>query len=311
MLNYIPDLNRLKVFHCVYEAQSLTRAATTLYVTKSAISQSIKSLEDELKEPLFIRNRKSIIPTPFADKLYQIIMPFLRQLVLVVQGSQQVKMEIFGTIRIGAPPLFTKKFLLPILANFRALHPRVHFSLTHDEVRKQIDLIIQGKLDFALVDSFDIYLSKKTPVITSKIFEESEVMACSRRYFQKYFKKNPNFQTLSQADFIAYVEDAMDIKAWFLSSFQKVPSRIDPIFILETADLILSAIRNHMGLGIVPFYLIKDEIKRGDIVVLRQQIKPLNNILSIVFLKQKAFSLAEKTFRDFFLREVKKVQALI
>lgn len=57
------DLNLLVIFECIYQNLSISKAAATLYITPSAVSQSLQRLRTQFNDPLFIRSGKGITPT--------------------------------------------------------------------------------------------------------------------------------------------------------------------------------------------------------------------------------------------------------
>ena len=64
------DLNLLVIFECIYQHLSISKAAETLYITPSAVSQSLQRLRGQLNDPLFIRSGKGITPTTVGVNLY-------------------------------------------------------------------------------------------------------------------------------------------------------------------------------------------------------------------------------------------------
>lgn len=64
------DLNLVRVFVAVYETRSLTLAGERLYVTQSAISQSLGRLRDHFDDPLFQRSGREMSPTPLAEQIF-------------------------------------------------------------------------------------------------------------------------------------------------------------------------------------------------------------------------------------------------
>lgn len=61
------DLNLLVIFECIYQHLSISKAAETLYITPSAVSQSLQRLRNQLNDPLFIRSGKGITPPPLGQ----------------------------------------------------------------------------------------------------------------------------------------------------------------------------------------------------------------------------------------------------
>lgn len=74
------DLNLLVIFECIYQHLSISKAAETLFITPSAISQSLQRLRTQLNDPLFIRAGKGITPTTAAVNLHKHLAENLNQL---------------------------------------------------------------------------------------------------------------------------------------------------------------------------------------------------------------------------------------
>ncbi|MFU0919206.1 DNA-binding transcriptional repressor CitR [Kluyvera sichuanensis] len=64
------DLNLLIIFECIYQNLSISKAAQTLFITPSAVSQSLQRLRIQLDDPLFVRSGKGISPTTVATNLH-------------------------------------------------------------------------------------------------------------------------------------------------------------------------------------------------------------------------------------------------
>ncbi len=99
----IPDLNRVKVFYVVYKSTSLIKAAHVLNITRSAVSQSLKALEEELQTKLFIRDSKKILPTEPAELLFRAIEPFMTELQATIAQIETGKNSPAGHLRIHHP----------------------------------------------------------------------------------------------------------------------------------------------------------------------------------------------------------------
>ena len=65
------DLNLLVIFECIYQHLSISKAAESLYITPSAVSQSLQRLRAQFNDPLFIRSGKGIAPTTTGLNLKQ------------------------------------------------------------------------------------------------------------------------------------------------------------------------------------------------------------------------------------------------
>src|SRR5699024_12626076 len=74
------DLNLLVIFECIYQHLSISKAAESLYITPSAVSQSLQRLRAQFNDPLFIRSGKGIAPTTTGLNLHHHLEKNLRGL---------------------------------------------------------------------------------------------------------------------------------------------------------------------------------------------------------------------------------------
>jgi len=129
------DLNELQFFVQVSQARSFTLAANRLGVPKSSVSRAIVRLESRLGVRLVERTTRSVALTE-AGELYldrcQRMLEEAEQADLAI-GALQAKPR--GRLRVGAPVMFARAILGPILGDFLALYPelRVHLQLTGGE----------------------------------------------------------------------------------------------------------------------------------------------------------------------------------
>ncbi|MDR7939315.1 LysR family transcriptional regulator [Enterobacter soli] len=88
------DLNLLVIFECIYQHLSISKAAETLFITPSAVSQSLQRLRNQLNDPLFIRSGKGITPTTVGVNLHHHLEQNLNQLeqtINIMHGSELKK----------------------------------------------------------------------------------------------------------------------------------------------------------------------------------------------------------------------------
>lgn len=89
------DLNLLIIFECIYQNLSISQAAQTLFITPSAVSQSLQRLRVQLNDPLFIRSGKGITPTTVAINLHRHLENNLNSIeeTLNIMGNSELKKE--------------------------------------------------------------------------------------------------------------------------------------------------------------------------------------------------------------------------
>ncbi len=122
------DLSQLEVFLAVAREGRFSRAAEKLHRTQSAVSQSIRKLEDEIGEPLFDRSSRDGLLTDAGHVLQE----YAERLLNLRNDAQEALVELRelhkGKLAIAANE-FTALYLLPVLAEFRRLHPMIKVTV--------------------------------------------------------------------------------------------------------------------------------------------------------------------------------------
>ena len=159
-----------KVFYYVAVSLSFSEASKKLYISQSAVSQSIKVLEKKLDQTLFIRSTKKVQLTPEGEILLRHIEPAVN---LIRRGESQI-METNtlggGQIRIGASDTICRYFLVPYLGRFHREYPKVHIKVTNQTSVKCADLLENGTVDLIFTNYPQLPLGTRQPRSVSQGF---------------------------------------------------------------------------------------------------------------------------------------------
>lgn len=123
----------LIAFIAIHEARSLRVASLRLGVTPSALSRTLRRLEDRLGLRLFNRTTRSVSPTEAGSLLYAKLAPAVAGLDRAVGDALALGGDPVGTIRLNLPRLAAELILMPRLPIFTALHPGVRLELVIDD----------------------------------------------------------------------------------------------------------------------------------------------------------------------------------
>lgn len=303
----LPDFNRLKVFYHVFTHTSVAGAARELHVTQSAVSQHLQKLESELDTALFTRLHKQLVPTAAGERLYGIVKPFVAELETGLRHLEQARDKPYGLLRLGAPREFGKEYLPGIFASFRRACPDVTFYLKLENPVILLSMMAEGKLDFAITDTFSIkgqFYGDLSNYAIEPMVEEEVILACSRRYYDQEIRGDHTFGNLIRREFISYYEGTPVIRSWFKHHYNRSLPSLTIVLQVENVHAVSSGILHHMGLGIIPSHLFREEIQSGAIQVITTDTPPLINRISLVQLQDKIPTPAEKAFQKHFRNEI-------
>lgn len=146
-------LELYRVFNEVAEAGNITAAAQTLFISQSAVSQSIKQLEAELQTRLFARNSRGVTLTADGRMLYEYVRSAMGLLETGEEKLSQSRDLQMGHLTIGASDTVTSQFLLPYLDRFHRQYPAIHIQIISGRSHKVLGLLQSGKVDIAFAST--------------------------------------------------------------------------------------------------------------------------------------------------------------
>lgn len=122
----------LQAFLAVARDQSFTKAAAKLGVTPSALSHSMKALEERLGIRLLARTTRNVSTTEAGDRLMRSIAPLFEQIAAEVEALGELRDKPAGTIRITCTDDIIELCLRPLLAEFLNTYPDIKLELFVD-----------------------------------------------------------------------------------------------------------------------------------------------------------------------------------
>ena len=136
-------LELYRVFREVAEAGNISLAAENLYLSQSAVSQSVKQLEQQLGTRLFLRSPRGVTLTEDGRLLFE----YVRSAMGLLETLQA------GTLVIGASDTVTSQFLLPHLDAFHRRYPNIHIRIISGRSYKVLGLLRAGRVDIAFASA--------------------------------------------------------------------------------------------------------------------------------------------------------------
>ena len=136
------NFNDLAAFAAVAQERSFTRAAAKMGVSQSALSQTIRALEERLGLRLLTRTTRSVAPTEAGERLFQTLAPRLSEIEAQLASLTALRDKPAGTVRITAGEHPALSLLQPALKRFLSDHPDINVELIVDY--GLTDIVAQG-----------------------------------------------------------------------------------------------------------------------------------------------------------------------
>ena len=242
-----------KVFYHVAVSLSFSEASKQLFISQSAVSQSIKVLERKLNQPLFIRSTKRVRLTPEGEVLLRHIEPAIH---LIRRGENQIletRSLNGGQLRIGASDTICRHVLVPYLSRFHKEFPGVHIKVTNRTSIGCVELLESGQADLIFTNYPNSHLEHSGPL--KKVLEFQDIFLANRNYFHL------EHQRLSFRELLNYPILMLTRKSTtseFLHNlFQQHQLDLVPEIELSSNDLLLDMAAIGLGIAFVPDYCRK------------------------------------------------------
>ena len=141
------NLELYKVFYYVAKNESITRAANELSISQPAISKSIKTLEEQINTPLFIRKRDGVSLTEAGESIYNKIKEAIELIDSAEDDIKSLTNLESGSINIGASKTIIHEYLMPHIKKFHKEYPNINIRIFTDKTSELIKKAKMGLVD--------------------------------------------------------------------------------------------------------------------------------------------------------------------
>jgi DNA-binding transcriptional LysR family regulator len=242
-----------KVFFQVAKSLSFSDAADTLFISQSAVSQSIKTLEKRLNQVLFIRSTKRVALTKEGELLLKHIEPAIN---LISRGENQLCADPKSGIqlRIGASDTICRYYLVPYLNNFHKQYPNIHIKVTNATSLQCAKLLERNEVDVIVTNSPNSALNNMMQIIPVKEFRDIFITN------QESFPLTDRPITLQELQkYPILMLDKRSTTSIFLHNlFLENSLDLVPAIELSSNDLLIDLAKIGLGVAFIPDFCVKE-----------------------------------------------------
>ncbi|PKP74615.1 MAG: LysR family transcriptional regulator [Alphaproteobacteria bacterium HGW-Alphaproteobacteria-6] len=244
------DWDKLRIFHAVADAGSLTHAGETLHLSQSAVSRQIRSLEESLGSTLFHRHARGLILTEQGELLFEATSSMNRRLETAAARIRDSEDEVFGELRVTTTTGFGTLWLAPRLTKLYERYPDLKIDLMLEE--RVLDLPMR-EADVAIrmkEPSQADLIRRRLMNIRIRLYATSEYLAAHGT--PERLSDIAEHRLISQHEGAPQVAAGASLVQHLIS--QEIRSRLT----VNHYFGVLQAVLNHLGIGVLPDYLTED-----------------------------------------------------
>ncbi|WP_413626728.1 LysR family transcriptional regulator [Luteibacter sp. Lutesp34] len=256
-----PNLNDLHVFIMVARMGSFTKAAAQLGLTQSALSHTVRALEERIGIRLLTRTTRSVAPTEAGERLLKTVGPHLDDIETELDSIGELRDKPAGTVRITTGEHALTSILWPKLLPVLRRHPdiRVEFDVSYD-----LKDIVASRFDAGVRMGEQI----EKDMIAVRIGPPMRMAAvASPTYLEAHpAPKHPRDLALHQCINLR-LPTFGGLYAWeFERNGREVHARVDGQLVFSTAPHVAAAAVEGFGVAYLPEGMVMDAVKAGKLI---------------------------------------------
>lgn len=287
------DWDKLRVFHAVADAGSLTHAGDQLHLSQSAISRQIRGLEEQLEATLFHRHARGLLLTEQGEILYEATWSMTKRLTQAAAEIQDSKDEVFGDLRVTTTAGFGTSWLAPRLPVLFRSHPEISVNL----------ILTEDTLDLAMREA-DVAIRfgepKQAELIRRPLMPVRMRLYASQDYIAEHGAPVDEADLVSRR-FISFSPSAPQPEASRVWVSSKFSSERSSHLTMNSYFGILKAAVSGLGIAALPDYVTRDYPELEN--VLPDDTSP-SFTAYFCYPQEMRRSQRVQAFRDFLMTEV-------
>ena len=283
-------LELYRVFKEVAETGNISLAAKNLYISQSAVSQSIKQLETALQARLFSRSPRGVTLTGEGQMLYEYVRSALSLLSTGEDKLSQAQQLLLGTLTIGASDTVTSLFLTPYLEAFHRRHPGIRLKIVSGRSAKVLSLLKSGVVDIAFASS----PADKTNRLDFPCFETHSVFVAGSNY-PCDFDHVYTLQEIAAFPLIL-LERKASSRVFLEQYFLKRGVTLTPEIELSSRSLLVDMAAIGLGVAGVTEEFVKRDLEHGSIRVLKTDFEIPSRTVDMCTLREVSPTAAASRF---------------
>jgi DNA-binding transcriptional LysR family regulator len=283
----------MSAFVAVAERASFAKAALHLGISRSALSETIRGLEERLGVRLLNRTTRSVALTEVGERLLSQLRPALQGLEDAVESMNVFRDKPGGNLRLTVPRPAARSIIEPKLAKFLAAYPAITLEIITDSALTDI---VRDRFDAGIRPGHRV----ARDMIALRVGEDARpTLVASSGYLDRHgVPKNP--EDLQSHNCIRQRFSSGAIASW---SFQKRGKSLDVVvkgsLIVSDGDLALRAAVDGVGIARLPLASVQDEIQSKRLVLLLQDWTPPSVGFYLYYPSRRQMPAALKAFIDF------------
>lgn len=286
MLNKYPKLHELEVFCTVAGGATTQQAAERLFVTHSAVSQSIKRLETMLEQNLFDKVGNKLVVNEYGRTLYP-------QALSLLKNAYSINRSMFlegGDLKIGGSSTVARYLFPDLIREFLTIYPKSNIQIKCGNTEEIISDVEKLTIDFGVIEGVC-----NNPHVTTRKWRD-DILVIISAVDHPLTKVKVSAENLFNSHWIMREKGSgtrREVDLWIDKYIGGISSSME----FGDSELIWKCVARGLGISCLSENIVQEPLRQKKIAKLNIKLPPLKRSMSLIVHKNKQIS---KQIIDFF-----------
>jgi DNA-binding transcriptional LysR family regulator len=296
----VVDLKSLSLLVEILEAGNLSEAARRLKMTRANVSYHLNQFERSLGLQLVRRTTRRVEPTEAGLRLVEHGRAIRRALEAAQETVETLGRTLQGRVRLSVPSGYGQLVMADWLLEFKRLHPGI-----------VLDVVFENRVEDLLRDEVDIavrVMSEPPQNVVARDMGAVRYVACASKAYASEHGLPTELDALRTTPLITATVVGRQLRVAAYLGDERHEVLLEPTLISENFLFLRQAVQAGLGVGIVPDYVVQDDIRRGEIVTALDQwrLSIFGTRMYLLYMPDRHQTRAAAAFIDFVLEQARK-----
>jgi DNA-binding transcriptional LysR family regulator len=285
----------------IIEAGNLSKAARKLKMTRANVSYHLHQLERSVGLQLVRRTTRRVEPTEVGLRLYQHGVNIQNELLAAKESVTTLGRSLQGRVRLSVPSGYGQMVMSHWLVDFKRMYPGIVLDVTFEN---RVEDLLREEIDIAIR-----VMSEPPQNLVARELAPVRFIACASREFAETHALAATLEALATAPLITSNVTGRQLRLAAYLDGQRHEVTLEPTLISENFLFLRQAVLAGLGVGIVPDYVMRDDLQRGDVLTMLDdwRLSIFGTHLFMLYMPNRHHTLAASTFIEFVLERVRGV----
>lgn len=289
------DVNALTLLVEILDAGNLSEAARRLKMTRANVSYHLNSLERSIGQQLVRRTTRRVEATEIGLRLYEHGQIIRNELLAARESIATLGQSLQGRVRLSVPSGYGQLVMSQWLLEFKRLYPGI-----------VLDVVFENRVEDLIRDEVDIavrVMSEPPQNLVARDLGAMHYVVCASRAWAEAHGMPADLDALSNVPLIASAVVSRQLRVTAYQGIERHEVIVEPTLISENYLFLRQAVLAGLGIGMVPDYVVQQDVERGDVVTALHdwRLSIFGTRMYMLYMPNRHHTRAASTFIEFML----------